>query len=63
MLLTFKQMKYLQVDKKDTFKFVDNGNSTAEERKELLELDEDYFEIYGHHIISNFEELKNKHVK
>ena len=57
-LLTTKQMKHLESDGEDCFKFVDNGHVTEREKKELLELDADYYEVYQYHIITNIEELK-----
>lgn len=59
MLLTKDQLKYLETDGNDYFKFVDNGKATKSEKEKLLELDEEYFEIYQHHIITNLEDLKN----
>ena len=32
--------------------------TTGEEKKELLEMDESYFEIYGYHVIMNHDELR-----
>lgn len=51
-------MKFLEPDGDERFKFIDNGKATSTEKKELLELDEDFFEIYQYHIITNIEKLK-----
>lgn len=51
-------MQHLEHIEDDKFKFVDNGNVSDKEKKELLELDADYYEIYQYHIITNYEELK-----
>jgi hypothetical protein len=59
MLLTKEQMKYLETDGNECFRFVDDGKATKSEKEELLKLDEEYFEIYQHHIITNLEDLKN----
>lgn len=53
-----RRFKHLESDGEGNFRFVDNGKVTPKERKYLLELDADYFEIYGYHIITNIDELK-----
>ena len=58
MLLTYEQMKHLEADGEESFRFVDNGEVSNEEKAELIELDADYFEIYQEHIITNIEDLK-----
>lgn len=58
MLFTRKQLKHLEADGNDKFRFVDNGNVTEREKKDLLELDAAMFEIYEYHIITNLEDLK-----
>lgn len=58
MLLTFKQMKHLEPYGEDTYKFKGKGVATEEEIQELLELDESYVDLYGKHMITNYEDLK-----
>ena len=57
MLLTMKQMKYLEPDGEDTYKFVGTDKATEEERQELKELDSSYIDLYGKHMITNYKEL------
>lgn len=57
MLLTMAQMKHLEPDGNEKFKYVDNGNATAEEKQELRDLDEDFFAVYQYHIITNIKEI------
>ena len=57
MLLTFEQMKHLEPDGEDTYIFKWKGVAT-EEIQELLELDESYVDLYGKHMITNYEDLK-----
>lgn len=58
MLLTVEQMKHLEPEGEETFRFVDNGNVTEKEKAEIFEMDEDFFEVYNKHLITNLEELK-----
>lgn len=55
MLLSFDQMKMLQAESDEAFKAKED--LTQEQRKELRELDEWYFEMYGKHLITNYKEL------
>ena len=50
-------MKHLELDGDECFKFVDDGNVTKSEKKELIELDSAYYEVYQYHIITNIEDL------
>lgn len=58
MLLAKELLRHLEADGEEKFKFVDNGNVSAKEKQRLLDLDNDFFEIYREHIITNLEELK-----
>ena len=58
MLFTKEQLRNLEADGEETFKFVDNGKISAKEKQRILDLDNDFFEIYGKHIITNHHELK-----
>lgn len=55
-----EQLKYLEVvnAENDEFKFIDDGKISYEEKQELLELDESYYDMYGKHIIINYKDLK-----
>lgn len=57
MILTMEQMKHLETDGDDTYKFIDDGNTSKEERQKLIELDESYFDLYGKHMIENYKDL------
>ena len=59
MLLTKKQAKHLVPNGDECYKFVGQNIATYEEKKKLIELDESYFDVYGFHIITNYEDLKN----
>ena len=50
-------MKHLEPDGEGTYRFVDNGKVTAKEKRELLDLDDAYYEVYQYHIITNLDEL------
>ncbi len=58
MLLTYKQMKYLEPDGEDTYKFNGKDVATDEEKEKLLELDKSYVFLHGKHMITNPEDLK-----
>ena len=58
MILTMEQMKHLKADGAETYKFIGQDTATEEEKQELLELDESCVELYGTHMITNYEELK-----
>lgn len=58
MILSMDQMKYLEPDGEDAYKFNGKDVATDEEKEKLLELDESAVELYGKHIITNYEELK-----
>lgn len=57
-----KHLKYLINDKKNSgmFVFVDDGSATEQTKKYLTDLDADYFEIYGYHMITNYKELETQ---
>ena len=57
MLLTMKQMKYLEPDGEDTYKFIGKDKATEDEKQELKEIDESYVDLYGKHMITNYEEI------
>lgn len=57
MILTNEQMKYLEADGKETYKFVGHDVATEKERQELKELDESAVELYGFHMITNYKDL------
>lgn len=57
MLLTYEQSKYLEADPNGEFRFCGQGQATPAEKKRLLRLDESYFDVYGYHVISNYQEL------
>lgn len=58
MLLTMEQAKYLVSDLgEEGFIFKDYGKATLKEKQDLIDLDDDFYEIYGKHIIQNIEEL------
>ena len=57
MLLTMEQMKYLEPDGDDTYKFKGDGNASKEERQKLIELDESCVDLYGKHMITNYKDL------
>lgn len=59
MLFSFDQMKHLVPDGNDTYKFVPNGTVTKTEKQELLDMDSDYFDMTGQHLITNIEEVKS----
>ena len=42
------------------FVFVDDGSATEQTKKYLIDLDADYFEIYGYHMIRNYKELETQ---
>jgi hypothetical protein len=58
MLLTLEQMKHLASDGEETYKFIGRDVATMEEIKQLRELDESHVDLYGFHMVSNYEELK-----
>ena len=60
MLLTKKQTKYLEAAGENKFKFIDNGTVSDKEKDYLFQLDADFFEVYQHHVIVNYKELKTE---
>jgi len=62
MLLTHQQAEHLsehlELDGEDTYMFVDNGNVSDSYREELFDWDAEYFEVYGYHMITNYQDLK-----
>lgn len=58
MLLTREQMKYLEADGEDTYRFTGKDKATSEEKEELKEIDESYVMLYGKHLVTNHEELE-----
>ena len=57
MILTNEQMKHLEVDGNETYRFTGHESATAEERQELKELDESSVDLYGFHMITNYKDL------
>jgi len=57
MLLTMKQMKYLEPHGEDTYKFIGKDLATEDEKQDLKEIDESFVDLYGKHMIINHEEL------
>ena len=57
MLLTMEQLKYLESDSEDTYKFIGHSEANNDERQKLKELDESYVDLYGKHMITNYKEL------
>lgn len=72
MLLTMEQSKYLDLNKnnkqsgdlytdyKDKYIFNDKGKATDKEKILSIELNEDYYEVFGYNIIANISELKKQ---
>lgn len=58
MLLSLDQLKHLEPDGEEKYKFVDDGSVTDKEKVKIVEMDADFFEVYGEHIITNLEKLK-----
>lgn len=58
MLLKRGQYKHLKTDGENKFKFVGQNIATDEEKKELIKFDESYINVYGYHVITNYEDLK-----
>lgn len=58
MLLTYEQMKYLEPDGEDTYKFIGKDEATDEEKEKLVELDESFVDLYGKHMVTNYKDLK-----
>jgi hypothetical protein len=58
MLLTYEQMKYLNKGvNDDSFVFLDDSTVTDTERQELIDMDNFWLEIEGHHFIDNYQDL------
>lgn len=60
MLLTTKDMKYLENDysnKNGGFRFIGKGMATEEEKKRLKRLDDFSLENRNKHLINNYEDL------
>lgn len=57
MLPTYEQAKFLIPDGADTFKFIKRPETTEEDLKKAKEIDLSYFDVYGFHVITNYEEL------
>lgn len=57
MLLKLEQMKYLEADGDDTYKFTGKDKASDEEKQKILELDESYVDLYGKHMITNLKDL------
>lgn len=72
MLLTMEQSKYLDLNKnnqysddqyadyKDKYIFNDKGKATDKEKILAIQLNEDYYEVFGYNIIANISELKKQ---
>lgn len=61
MLMSFdeypKEYKYLEhIDNQRSYIFVDNG-ATPEEKANLKKYDNNCLEVYGYHLIKNYEDL------
>lgn len=59
MILTMQQMKWLEkkpYDEKQYY-FIGQEKATKAERDELKETDNSFLEIYGYHMIDNYQEL------
>ena len=52
------KLKYLEDGGEGKFVFTGKNEATKKEKKELLEMDESYFEICGYHVIVNHDELR-----
>ncbi|VUZ28521.1 Uncharacterised protein [Acetobacterium wieringae] len=59
MLITIDMASNLEADGEETYKFINQENCTAEMRQKLKEFDESCLDIYGFHIITNYEDLGN----
>ena len=59
MILTMEQMKWLKKadNKNGQFHFIGQERATKAERDELKETDNSFLEIYGYHMIDNYQEL------
>lgn len=55
MLLTVEEMKLMKPIGNDLFEAKDD--LTPEQKKELKELDEWHFDMYGKHLITNYKDL------
>lgn len=58
MLYKMEQLKWLEVDGEETYKFVGKGKATAKEIENLIIMDETSVDLYGFHLITNYEDLK-----
>ncbi len=58
MLFTMDQLKHLEANKDDTYRFIGQEAATEREREMLREFDETYISMNGKHLITNYEELK-----
>ena len=59
MLLKFRQLMMMKSYDQETKQFEAREDLTADEKQELLKLDNWHYEIDKKHIISNYEILKN----
>lgn len=59
MVLTFKQVKWLMESEINPEQYHYFGGDIAPEsdRKKLKELDAQYFELYGWHLVDNYREI------
>lgn len=57
MILTYEQMKYLEVDGEETYRFTGKREATKEEKEQLREIDESFLELNGRHLITNYSDL------
>ena len=57
MLMTMKQMKHLDPDGEETYRFNDDGTVSNEERQNLVDLDSFFVSLFGKHMITNYEDL------
>lgn len=58
MILTNEQVKWLEADGDEQFRFIGQNRATKEEKSELKDLDDSYLDLNGAHLISNFEDLR-----
>jgi len=61
MILTYDQCKWLATKiggEHKQFEFTGKGKATAKEIEELKELDDFQYDVFGYHLITNYEDLK-----
>lgn len=60
MMLQKEQMKHLKLDEHGDLKFINSDKVTDAEIEELIEIDSEYFQMSGEHLITNYQELRTK---